>query len=578
MNNFTLLLAILIGLLLAGCQDSGTGTIANNGPCPLYELPYPRPEPLYDGKLKRDFSSFDTLLKAYTPDQAAARKILLEGKTILQIQTLLGSGKLTSVELLTYYLERIRRYDVDKLNSVLELNPEALEIARALDKERAANRVRGPMHGIPVLLKDNIATGDQLHTAAGAAAMLAWDPDRDAFLVSQLRKAGAIILGKANLSEWANYMDSCMPNGFSANGGQTQNPYGPFETYGSSSGSAVAVAADLTTVSVGSETQGSMIIPAGINSVVALKTSQGLVSGDYVIPLLPWQDVPGPIGRTVTDVAVLLSAMTGVDPNDPDAGRSSNLAGRDFARFPGSKRHKPVRAGIPVWDEASIKAWFDKLGISDKKQQAAFRTAYEEQNRSLRATGGILSSAGVIVVEVPNMALPQRLDVLAVLEYGFKRAINAFLTKLGDDAPHASLQEIIAFNNKALKNRAPYGQNHLQASQNTALTAEEYAATQEHNQQAARDAIDQLLSKFNIDVIVSDVSQSYAPAGYPALTVPAGYAADGTPQGIVFVGGYLAEPLLLAAGYAYEQATRRRKAPNLEATMELIHAMGDPTP
>ena len=292
MNKRTLLLLILISLLFPGCQDSGTSHVANDGPCPLYELPYPRPEPVYAGKLKRDFSSFAALLKAYTPNQAAARKILLEGKTIPQIQALLESGKLNSVEL------------------------------------------------------------------------LAWDPDRDAFLVSQLRKAGAIILGKANLSEWANYMASCMPNGFSANGGQTQNPYGPFETYGSSSGSAVAVAADLTTVSVGSETQGSMIIPAGINSVVALKTSHGLVSGDYVIPLLPWQDVPGPMGRTVTDVAVLLSAMTGgVDPDNPDAGRIANLAGRDFTRFPGSKREKPLRVGIPVWDEESIEAWFDKQGI-----------------------------------------------------------------------------------------------------------------------------------------------------------------------------------------------------------------------
>ncbi len=574
MNRYTLILAIFLSLLFTGCQQSGDDKVANKKPCPLYELPYPRPEPLYNGKLRRNFSSFDRLLKTYTTEQAA-HKILLEGKAIPQIQALLNSGKLTSVELLAYYLERIRRYDVDKLNSVLELNPQALEIALSLDKERAANRVRGPMHGIPVLLKDNIATGDQLHTAAGAAAMLGWNPDRDAFLVSQLRKAGAIILGKANLSEWANYMDSCMPNGFSANGGQTQNPYGPFETYGSSSGSAVAVAADLTTVSVGSETQGSMIIPAGINSVVALKTSHGLVSGDYIIPLLPWQDVPGPMGRSVTDVAVLLSAMTGVDPNDPNTSKSANLAGRDFTRFLGSKRHKPLRVGIPVWDEESIDAWFDKLGISDKKQQAAFRTVYGEQNRSLRATGEILSSAGITVVEVPNMALPQRLDVLAVLEYGFKKAINAFLTKLGEDAPFSSLREIITFNEQALKNRAPYGQDHLQASQHTTLTEKEYAKIQKHNQQAARNAIDQLLSKYNIDVIVSDVSQAYAPAGYPALTVPAGYDADGAPQGIVFVGGYLAEPQLLAAGYAYEQATRLRKAPNLEAVMKLIHAMDD---
>jgi amidase len=189
------------------------------------------------------------------------------------------------------------------------------------------------MHGIPVLLKDNIATGDHLQTAAGAAAMLGWDPDRDAFLVRRLRDAGAVILGKANLSEWANYMDSCMPDGFSTNGGQTRNPYGPFDTLGSSSGSAVAVAADLTTVSVGSETQGSIIKPATINSVVALKTSRGLVSRDYILPLLPWQDVPGPIGRTVTDVAALLSAMVGVDENDPETAAAAELSGTDFAQF-----------------------------------------------------------------------------------------------------------------------------------------------------------------------------------------------------------------------------------------------------
>jgi amidase len=568
MKTATLLLLLLLAPLLSAC---GAGKTAK---CALNDLPYPRPEPAYTGKLARDFGPFAEVLKAYTPEQAAAREAQVSGKTIPELQELMQSGKLTSVDLLVYYLERIQRYDVGKLNSVLELNPDALAIAQGLDAERSAGAVRGPMHGIPVLLKDNIATGDRLHTAAGAAAMLAWDPARDAFLAGQLRNAGAVILGKANLSEWANYMDSCMPNGFSANGGQTQNPYGTFETYGSSSGSAVAAAADLVTVSVGSETQGSIIIPAGINSVVALKTSRGLVSRDYVIPLLPWQDVPGPIGRNITDVAVLLSALTGVDANDPETSRAAELAGKDFTQFLAPEARRGLRVGIPVWNDEAFAAWFARLGITDAAAQAKLRAPMEQQNAGRRAVGKALSDAGLTVVEVPSTALPVQLDVNPALEYGFKEAINTFLAGLGAAAPAGSLAEIIAFNQKDLANRAPYGQDHLEASQNTKMTAEQYKVVEQHNQEAARSGIDRLLDQYDLDVVVSDVSQTYAPAGYPALTVPAGYAEDGTPKGTVFVGGYLSEPQLLAVGHAYEQAVQARVAPNLEATMKLIEAAG----
>ncbi len=236
---------------------------------------------------------------------------LLAGKTVLDIQALLDGGRITSEELTTYYVDRIRRYDTDKLNSVMALNPEAQDIARTLDVERVEIGARGHMHGLPVLLKDNIATSDGMHATAGAYAMKDWTPDRDAFLVAALRHNGAIILGKANLSEWANYMGPGMPSGFSVLGGQTRNPYGAFEVWGSSSGSAVAAAAaaNFSAVTVGSETQGSIIMPAGISSVVGLKTSSGLVSGDYVIPLMDWQDTPGAIGRTVTDVAVLYCSL-----------------------------------------------------------------------------------------------------------------------------------------------------------------------------------------------------------------------------------------------------------------------------
>jgi len=568
--------SILILLFLTACGAFSADL--TSAPCALNDLPYPRPEPAYTGKLPRDFSAFTTAIEAYTPDQRATREALVSGKNILELQSLLESGELTSVDLVVYYIERIQRYDVDKLNSVLELNPEVLEIAETLDDERAGGSVRGLMHGIPVLLKDNIATGDQLHTAAGAAAMLSWDPDRDAFLVSQLRDAGAIIMGKANLSEWANYMDSCLPNGFSATGGQTQNPYGPFETYGSSSGSAVSVAADLVTVSVGSETQGSLIMPAGINSVVGLKTSRGLVSGDYIIPLLSWQDVPGPIGRNVTDIAVFLSAMTGVDENDPNTQKAAALAGTDFTQFLLPEAANGVRVGIPIYSEERIEKDVTETPLVSDELRETLRQYYLGKNSSLRALGGILEPFGIEVIEVDYDDIPDTIIVVPALEYGYKEDINQFLLNLGDQAPVASLEAIIAYNNEDLSNRAPYGQDYLEASQNTAVTAEEYEQMKTGNQETAVAGLNNMFDTYNIDVIISDVSQTYAPAGFPAITVPIDYGADGTPQGIVFVGKFLGEPQLIAVAYAFEQATQERIAPNLEATMRLIEAMGETSP
>jgi amidase len=567
-----LILAVLAiaGTALAACGGDGQPTAT--GSCAGQELPFPRPEPDYTGKVARDFAPFNDALAAYTPEDAAAREALVGGKTIPELQSLMAGGELTAVDLTVYYLERIRRYDVDKLNAVLELNPEALAIAQLLDDERASGTVRGPMHGIPVLLKDNIATGDQMHTSAGAAALRDWDPSRDAFLVQQLREAGAVVLGKSNLSEWANYMDPCMPNGFSTNGGQTRNPYGPFETYGSSSGSAVAVAADLATVSVGTETQGSIIMPAGINSVVGLKPTKGLISADYVIPLLPFQDTPGPMGRTVTDVAVLLGAITGVDENDFTTAAAADLAGADFTQYLNGDSLQGVRVGLPVWNDDALSAYFAETGITAEDEQENLRAALAPQNENLRAIGNILSAAGVTVVEIPITDIPPGVDVNPLLEYGYRQAINEFLAGPGDNAPVASLAEIIAFNNEDPANRAPYGQGYLEASQNTAITAEEFARKAQENNGFAKNRIDAVMQAHDIDIIVSDVAQLYAPAGYPALTVPAGYAADGTPRGVVFVGGFLSEPQLLAVGHAFEQGTQARVAPDLEQTLSRIES------
>jgi len=246
------------------------GTMQADCPEALAGRKFPLAEPEYNSKRKRNLKAFQSALSEFTPKRAAEMDILLQGKSILDLQSLMASGKLNSKELVIYYVDRIKRYDIDKLNSVMELNQDALKIATALDKERASGKIRSAMHGIPVLLKDNIATGDQMHTTAGAAALKDWVADRDAFLVNKIRIAGAIVLGKASLSEWANYMDPCIPSGFSALGGQVRHPYGPFDPMGSSTGSAVSVAANLTTVSIGSETSGSLIQPARVNSLAAL--------------------------------------------------------------------------------------------------------------------------------------------------------------------------------------------------------------------------------------------------------------------------------------------------------------------
>ena len=326
---------------------------------------------------------------------------------------------------------------------------------------------------------------------------------------------------------------------------------------------------------MGSETQGSIIAPAGVNSVVALKTSRGLVSRDYVIPLLPWQDVPGPMGRTVTDVAVLLSAMTGVDDNDPETAKAADLAGTDFSQFLTPDALDGLRVGVPIWNEEAFTQYFEENEVADAEQQQNLKDAFAPQIEESRARIDALTAAGVSVVEIPATATPSfgLVDVRPALEFGYKDAINAFLASLGDDAPVRSLEEIIAFNKEDLASRAPYGQDHLEASQNTEITAEEYEELQQGNQAMAQEALDELFEQHAIDVIASEVAQLYAPAGYPALTVPSGYDEDGTPQGTVFVGRYLSEPQLLAVGFAFEQAIQARVAPDVEETLKLIESL-----
>jgi len=536
---------------------------------------FPRPEPDYTGKQARDLSAFADALAAFTPARTAELDALVLGKTIPELQALFYDGELTSEELVLYYVDRIRRYDINKLNSVLTLNPAALDLARTLDAEVAAGKPRGAMHGIPVLLKDNIATGDGMPTTAGAAALQDWAPDRDAFLVQQIRAAGGIILGKANLSEWANYNDPCMPSGFSVVGGQTRNPYGAFDTMGSSSGSAASVAANLTTVSVGSETSGSLIQPARVQSVVALRPSQGLISRDYVVPLGAQLDTPGPMGRSLTDVAILLNALIGVDANDPKTNDAAALANVDFTTYLDLERAKGLRVGVVMFEQTigDQKAAIEKAAgktIPDEELQPIIPMWVEGNPFQAKAA---LEAQGITVVEIKQADLPPAVDTAQPqLNYGFGADLNAFLAGLGAPAPINTIADVVAFNEQDMANRAPYNHRYVKWSAESELTADDHAQIVAEAQAYASAWMKGILETYNVDLLI--VATQYAnnagAAGIPALTIPAGLDATGKPTGIIITGPYLSEPDLFAVGYALEQAIQGRVEPDLDATIQQI--------
>lgn len=572
---------LLVGLtglgLLAAC-DAGSdseagGSVEDELAAFLASQPtFPLAEPDYANKQARDLTPFAGALEALTPERIADLDDLVLGHTIPELQSAMDAGQLTAEELVTYYVNRIQTYDIDRLNSVMALNPDALEIARSLDAERAAGAVRGPMHGIPVLLKDNIATGDQMPTTAGAYALRDWQADRDAFLVQQLREAGAVILGKANLSEWANYTDPETPNGFSTLGGQTRHPYGPFDPLGSSSGSAVSVAADLTTVSVGSETQGSIIQPALSNGVAAIKTSLGLVSRDHIIPLVDWMDVPGPMGRSVTDVAIMLTAMTGVDSNDPATADSADVTGVDFSQFATLEAAQGKRVGIAIVSDATIEAFIEEFQLVEDAAEVQ-RQSYAQINARWRDFGRMLASQGVEVVEVDSSEIPNAPSPMQALEYGFQDSVDRFLTSLGENAPLTSLADVVAINEEDPANRVPYGQSYITGSVGSAITADAYEAIIATNRDETAAAARALFERYNLDALAT-TSQFYAAAGYPAIAVPNGLNDEGRPAGYVLVGDFMGEAELIAVGYALEQAAGGRVAPDLAASIEAIDALG----
>ena len=499
----------------------------------------------------------------------AAGSILDAG--VLEQQAQMQAGKLSSHALVSRYLARIAAIDKrgPRLNSVIELNPDALAIAAAMDRERAANTVRGPLHGIPVLLKDNIATGDKMSTSAGSLALAGVRATRDAHVAAQLRAAGAVIIGKTNLSEWANMRSTHSVSGWSGRGGLTRNPYAlDRNTSGSSSGSGAAIAASLATLAVGTETDGSIVSPASTCGLVGIKPTLGLVSRSGIIPIAHSQDTAGPMTRTVTDAALMLAAMAGIDAGDP---LTSEGAGKptDYAASLVKDGLKGMRLGVAR----------NFFGSGD-----AVDAIIEKELAVLKAQGAIL-----VDVKVPNTDKYDDSET-AVLLYEFKPGLEAYLAGF---APHASIRnmaDLVAFNVRhGDKEMAFFAQEHLVKSQAKAgLGEKEYTDALANNHRYAREeGIDQVMREHKLDALVAPTggpawltdfvngdhyggsfSSPAAVAGYPHITVPAGYT-RGLPVGLSFVGAAFSEAALIGMAYAYEQATLHRRAPRFPASVNL---------
>ncbi len=503
--------------------------------------------------------------------QTEIKPFELDEITIADLQAGMASGKFTARSITEKYLARIE--EIDKkgpaLNSVLEVNPDALAIADALDRERKERHVRGPMHGIPVLIKDNIDTADRMQTAAGSLALLGSKPTRDSFVAQKLRESGAVILGKTNLSEWANIRSSHSSSGWSGRGGQTTNPYAlDRNPCGSSSGSGAAISASLCAVAVGSETDGSIVCPASANGIVGIKPTLGLISRSGIIPIAHSQDTAGPMARSVRDAAILLSALGGVDPGDSATSASAGKAAADYTKFLDPHGLRGARIGV-------ARKYF---GSNDAQDQL--------MNNLIAA----MKRQGADIVDPADLPTHGKFDdtEFLVLLYELKADLNAYLAAR-PGAP-GSLKNIIDFNESNRDKEMPYfGQDiFIKAEAKGPLSSKEYTDALEANHRLSRkEGIDAVMDQFHLDAIMAPTagpawltdlangdhavggsSNAAAVAGYPDVTVPAGFV-FGLAVGISFFGRAWSEPTLLKIAYGFEQTIQARRPPRFIPRLKL---------
>ncbi len=487
----------------------------------------------------------------------------LNEATIHELQLRMKNGELSSEAITKWYLQRIEETDKKgaAINSVIEVNPDAISIAKVLDDERKAGKVRGPLHGIPVLVKDNIDTADKMMTTAGSLALLGNIAGKDAFIIGLLRDAGAVLLGKTNLSEFANFRSTHSASGWSSRGGQTKNPYiinrNPS---GSSSGTGAAVAANLCAIGIGTETDGSIVSPASVNGLVGIKPTVGLWSRSGIIPISATQDTAGPMARTVTDAAILLGALASFDPSDAITKMGKGKSQKDYTRFLDADGLKGKRVGI---EKAFLKG-----------SNPAVVSLYKNAIAVLKQNGAI-----VIEVDLLKSTNPLGAAEFSVLEFEFKDGLDKYLAK--SNAQVKSLREVIAYNEKNEANAMPYFKQEILISsqKKTSLKSKEYKDALAKST-SAKKIIDTLLSTHRLDAVcgttsglswcIDIVNGDYdtgfsfsspaAMAGYPHITVPMGFVHK-LPMGFSFVGKAFSEPELIKMAYAFEQASKQRRAP-----------------
>ncbi len=511
---------------------------------------------------------------AFSPAPPDVPSFEFDEVTIDDLQEGMKSGKYTVRSITEKYLSRIEAIDKSgpAVNSVIEINPDAVEIAESLDRERKEKVARGPLHGIPLLIKDNIDTADKMMTTAGSLALVgAPKPPRDSFVAAQLRKAGAVILGKTNLSEWANIRSSHSSSGWSGRGGLTRNPYAlDRNPCGSSSGTGAGISANLAAGGIGTETDGSIVCPSSSNGLAGIKPTVGLVSRAGIIPISHSQDTAGPMCRTLRDAAIMLGALTGVDPEDAATNASEGKSHTDYTRFLDENGLKGARIGV-------ARKYF---GFSDGV------------DRIMAEAITLMNKQGAILIDPADLETFGKFDESEslVLDYELKADIAKYLARLGPSSPMKDLKDLIDFNNQNAAKEMPYfGQDvFMRAQARGPLTTREYIDALEKNHRLTRlEGIDAVMDKFKLDTLIAPTggpawitdlvtgdhfgggsSNAAAVAGYPNINVTAGYM-FGLPVGISFFGRAWSEPTLLKIAYGFEQARQARKAPKFLPTADL---------